>query len=120
MRVSIGPHKPVSEFSLSPRYPSIYVCCFQLLFLLQTIRAVAHRILRLKGVIVVTVLAPLWDAMSHLNHVVLKNEIDPLTLALKYMPHPIWGYAIYRCTYESDADWATLLDVLGRETRRGL
>lgn len=26
--------------------------------------------------------------------------------------HLVWGWVIYRCTYESDEDWAQLLDLL--------
>lgn len=48
------------------------------------------------------------------------NNVDEIERGLRKDNHRTWGPVIYRCTYESDADWSEFMTRLRYQTRRAL
>lgn len=48
------------------------------------------------------------------------NTADNIERQLQQDGHKIWGFVIYRCTYESDRDWAVFMQRLRQNTRKSL
>jgi hypothetical protein len=60
---------------------------------------------------------------SSLIHYFLNLKMDDLVHLrniLKRNPDLRWGFVIYRCTYESDSDWAHFMDLLNTRVRLNL
>lgn len=47
-------------------------------------------------------------------------ETDPIRKMMSIWGHRNWGFVIYRCTYEDDAQWACFMDILNEWTRQNL
>jgi len=48
------------------------------------------------------------------------NVADEIGRYLRWDGHRTWGFVIYRCTYESDSDWARFMEALRSELHLSL
>jgi hypothetical protein len=48
------------------------------------------------------------------------NTADNIERQLAEDGYKVWGFVIYRCTYDNDEDWETFIEHLNDQTRRYL